>query len=74
VQGIIVDKEVVHPGMPKIKENAKIALLDSPLEIEKTEFSAEIRIRDPTQMQAFLNQENAMMQEMADKIKNQAQT
>lgn len=70
VQGIIVDKEVVHPGMPKIKENAKIALLYLPLEIEKTEFSAEIRIRDPTQMQAFLNQENAMMQEMADKIKN----
>jgi thermosome len=69
VQGIIVDKEVVHPGMPKMKENAKIALLDSALEIEKTEFSAEIRIRDPTQMQAFLNQENTMMQEMAEKIK-----
>ncbi len=69
VQGIIVDKEVVHPGMPKKKENAKIALLDSPLEIEKTEISAEIRIRDPTQMQAFLNQENSMMQDMAIKIK-----
>ena len=69
VQGIIVDKEVVNPGMPKVKENAKIALLDSALEIEKTEFSAEIRIRDPTQMQAFLNQENTMMQDMAEKIK-----
>jgi archaeal chaperonin len=69
VRGIIVDKEIVHPGMPKKKENAKIALLDSALEIEKTEMSAEIRIRDPTQMQAFLNQETSMMQEMAQKIK-----
>jgi thermosome len=69
VQGIIVDKEVVHPGMPRKKEDAKIALLDSALEIEKTEISAEIRIRDPSQMKAFLDQENSMMQEMADKIK-----
>ena len=69
VRGIIVDKEVIHPGMPKKKENAKIALLDSALEIEKTEMSAEIRIRDPTQMQAFLDQETNMMQAMVDKIK-----
>ena len=69
ISGIIVDKEVIHPGMPKKKENAKIALLDSALEIEKTEMSAEIRIRDPTQMQAFLDQETNMMQAMVDKIK-----
>jgi thermosome len=69
ILGIIVDKEIVHPGMPKKKENAKIALLDSALEIEKTEMSAEIRIRDPTQMKAFLDQETTMMKEMADKIK-----
>ncbi len=69
ILGIIVDKEVVHPGMPKKVENAKIALLDSALEIEKTEMSAEIRIRDPTQMKAFLDQETTMMKEMADKIK-----
>jgi thermosome len=69
VKGIIVDKEIVHSGMPKKKENAKIALLDSALEIEKTEISAEIRIRDPTQMQAFLDQETSMLKEMADKIK-----
>jgi thermosome len=69
VKGIIVDKEVVHPGMPKRVENAKIALLDVALEVEKTEFSAEIRIRDPTQMKAFLDQENRMLKEMADKIK-----
>jgi len=69
VQGIIVDKEIVNPGMPRKKENAKIALVDCPLEIEKTEISAEIRIRDPTQMKAFLDQENTMMQQMAQKIK-----
>ena len=69
IRGIIVDKEVVNPGMPKIKENAKIALLDSALEIEKTEISAEIRIKDPTQMQAFLDQETDMMHDMVKKVK-----
>jgi thermosome len=69
IQGIIVDKEVVNPGMPKTKENAKIALLDSALEIEKTEITAEIRIKDPSQMKAFLDQENDMMQKMVTKIK-----
>ena len=69
VRGVIIDKEVVHPGMPKKIENAKIALLDCPLEIEKTEFSAEIRIRDPTQMKAFLDQETKMLKEMVEKIK-----
>lgn len=69
IRGIIIDKEVVHSGMPKKKENAKIALLDCALEIEKTEISAEIRIRDPTQMKAFLDQETSMMKDMVDKIK-----
>jgi len=69
VRGLIIDKEVVHPGMPKKLENAKIALLDCPLEIEKTEFSAEIRIRDPLQMKAFLDQETKMLKEMVDRIK-----
>jgi len=69
VRGMIIDKEVVHAGMPKRIKNAKIALLDSPLEIEKTEFNAEIRIRDPTQMKAFLDQENRMLKEMVGKIK-----
>jgi len=69
ITGIIIDKEIVHSGMPKKKENAKIALLDSALEIEKTEMSAEIRIKDPTQMQAFLDQETNMMKAMVDKIK-----
>ena len=69
VQGIIVDKEIVHPGMPRNKENAKIALLDAAMEIEKTEINAEIRIRDPSQMKAFMDQENDMLQDMATKIK-----
>jgi len=69
VRGIIVDKEVIHPGMPKRIEKPKIALLNSPLEVEKTEFSAEIRIKDPTQMKAFLDQETRMLKEMVEKIK-----
>ena len=69
VRGIIVDKEVVHPGMPKQLKNVKIALLDAALEIEKTEISAEIRINDPTQMKAFLDEENEMMKQMVAKIK-----
>jgi len=69
VRGIIVDKEIVHPGMPRKKENAKIALLDSALEIEKTEMSAEIRIHDPNQMKAFLDEEGSMLKDMVTKIK-----
>jgi len=69
VRGVIIDKEVVHPGMPKRIENAKIALLDTPMEIEKTEFSAEIKISNPQQMQAFLDEETHLMKEMAEKIK-----
>jgi thermosome len=69
IRGIIIDKEIVHAGMPKRIEKAKIALLDSPLEVEKTEFSAEIRIRDPTQMQAFLDKETTMLKEMVEKVK-----
>lgn len=68
VKGVIIDKEVVHAGMPKTLTNTKIALLDCPLEVEKTEFSAEIRIKDPTQMQAFLDQETHMLEEMVNKI------
>lgn len=69
IRGIIVDKEVVHPGMPKQVKSAKIALLDAALEIEKTEISAEIRINDPSQMKAFLDEETRMMKEMVTKIK-----
>jgi thermosome len=69
VDGVIVDKEVVHPGMPKRVEKAKIALLDCPLEIEKTEMDAEIRISSPEQMKAFLDEEERMLKGMVEKIK-----
>jgi thermosome len=69
INGVIIDKEVVNSSMPLKVEKAKIALLDSALEIEKTEISAEIRIRDPLQMKAFLDQENKMLQDMVEKIK-----
>ena len=68
IQGIVLDKEVVHGAMPKRIENAKIALLNAALEIEKTEMSAEIRISDPQQMQMFLEEENRMLKSMVDKI------
>ncbi len=68
IKGIIIDKEVVNAGMPKTIKTAKIALLDSALEVEKTEFNAEIRIKDPTQMQAFLDQETRMLQDMVKRV------
>jgi len=69
IPGIIVDKEPVHPGMPKRIENAKIALLDVALEIKKTEIDAKIEITDPTQMHAFLDEEERMLRQMVEKIK-----
>jgi archaeal chaperonin len=69
IKGIVLDKEVVHAGMPKRVESAKIALINSALEIEKTEMSAEIRINDPKHMQMFLEEENKMLKSMVDKIK-----
>lgn len=68
IQGIVLDKDVAHSGMPKRVEKAKIALLDCPLEIEKTEFDAKINIDSPEQMEGFLKQEEGMLREMVDKI------
>jgi len=68
VKGIVLDKEIVHSGMPTRIEHAKIALLNTALEIEKTEMSSEIRITDPTQMQMFLEEENRMLKTMVDKL------
>jgi thermosome len=68
IQGIVLDKEIVHSGMPTRIENASIALINSALEIEKTEMSAEIRITDPSQMQMFLEEENRMLKTMVDKL------
>jgi len=69
INGIVLDKEVVHPGMPKRVMNAKIALIDAPLEIEKTEFDAKIHINSPEQMKAFLDEEQRMLREIVEKIK-----
>jgi thermosome len=68
VQGVIIDKERVHPGMPKKVEDARIALLNSAIEVKETEVDAEIRITDPAQMQAFIEQEEGMIKGMVDKI------
>jgi thermosome len=69
IYGIIVDKEVVHPDMPKRVEKAKIALIDAPLEVEKTEIDAEIRINSPEQMKMFLDEEARLLKDMVEKIK-----
>lgn len=68
IKGIVLDKEVVHSGMPKRVENAKIALLNSALEVEKTEFDAKINITEPEQMKAFLDEEERILREMVEKI------
>ncbi|MGA8915540.1 MAG: thermosome subunit beta, partial [Nitrososphaeraceae archaeon] len=68
IKGIVLDKEVVHGGMPKKVEKAKIALINSALEIEKTEFDAKINISSPDQMKMFLEEENKMLMTMVDKI------
>ena len=68
IKGIVLDKEVVHPGMPKRVENAKIALVDAPLEVEKTEFEAKINIENPDQMKAFLDEEESMLKGMVEKV------
>ena len=68
ITGIVLDKEIVHSGMPTKIENAKIAIINAALEIEKTETNAEIRINDPTQMEMFLEEENRMLKGMVDKL------
>ncbi|MDK2983136.1 MAG: archaeal chaperonin [Thermococcaceae archaeon] len=68
IKGVVIDKERVHPGMPKKVENAKIALINEALEVKETETDAEIRITSPEQLQAFLEQEEKMIKEMVDKI------
>lgn len=68
VKGVVLDKEIVHSAMPTKIEKARIALLNTALEIEKTEMSSEIRITDPTQMQMFLEEENRMLKSMVDKL------
>ena len=70
INGIVLDKEIVHSGMPTKIEKSKIALVNAALEVEKTEMSAEIRISDPTQMEQFLEEENRMLKSMVDKLQS----
>jgi len=68
IKGIVLDKEVVHAGMPKRVEKAKIALVNAAFEIEKTEFDAKLNISDPSMMKKFLDEETRMLKEMSDKV------
>jgi len=69
VQGLALDKEVVHPGMPRKIKNAKIALINASLEVKKTETSAEVKIRTSDQLKSFLAEEERMMRRLAERIK-----
>ena len=68
IDGIILDKERVHEGMPTDIKNAKIALVNAAIEVKKTEVDARIQIQDPTQLQAFLDEEESMLRKMVEKV------
>ena len=74
IEGIVLDKERVHPQMPRLIENAKVALLDSSLEVKNTEIDAKIQITDPSQLNAFLEQEERSLREMVERIKQSGAT
>ena len=69
INGIVIDKERVHPRMPKVVENAKIALFSAAIEVKKTEFDAQIQITDPSKMTAFIEEEENSLQLMVENIK-----
>ncbi len=68
IQGVVIDKEIVHANMPKLIKNAKVALIDSALEVKETETDAQIRISKPTELKAFMEQEAEMIKDMVNKI------
>ncbi len=68
IDGIVIDKEVVHPAMPRRIKNAKIAVLKAALEVKETETDAEINITNPDMLQKFIEQEEKMIKDMVDKI------
>ncbi len=68
IRGVVIDKERVNPQMPKKVENAKIALLNCPIEVKETETDAEIRITDPAKLMEFIEQEEKMIRDMVEKI------
>jgi thermosome len=70
INGLVIDKEKIHPRMPKVVKNAKIALISSAMEVKKTEVEAKIQIRDPASMQRFLDEEENQLKEMVEKLKS----
>ena len=74
ISGIILDKEPVNAGMPRKVDKAKVALIDAPLEIKKTEIESKIQINDPSQIQAFLDQEESTIKKMVESIKKSGAT
>jgi len=68
IRGIVLDKEVVHPGMPRRVENAKILVLDAPLEIQKPDLTTKIRVTDVEQLDKFLEEETRILRDMVEKI------
>ncbi len=70
INGLVIDKEKIHPRMPKVVKNAKIAILSSAMEIKKTEVEAKIQIRDPASMQRFLDEEENQLKGMVEKLKD----
>jgi thermosome len=69
IEGIAVDKEVIHPRMPKRVEDAKIALIRKAFEVKKTEFDAKLHIETPEQMEAFIREEENLLREMVERLK-----
>ncbi len=69
IDGMIIDKEKVHPGMPGRVKDAKIALINMALEVKKPEIDANIQIKDPAMVRAFLDEEEKLLKEMVEKIK-----
>ncbi len=74
IQGIVIDKEIVHSGMPRKAENAKIALIDAAMEIKSPETDTKIQISDPDQLQAFLDQEEGILRKMVEAVKSAGAT
>jgi len=70
IEGMIIDKEKVHPGMPNVVKDAKIALINLALEVKKPEIDANIQIKDPSMVHAFLEEEEKILRNMVEKIKN----
>ncbi|NOZ30970.1 MAG: thermosome subunit [Crenarchaeota archaeon] len=68
IRGVVIDKEVVHPDMPRVVKNAKIAVLDTPLEVQKPDLSTKIRVTDIDQLEKFLEEETKLIKEMVEKI------